>query len=74
MPTVTPDQQVLVYLDNLRIMGVRFSGLESKVLIGDRVYRVNDVIERNFGLKLVEVQPDRLFFVDARGVTYAKNL
>lgn len=74
VPTVTPDQQVLVYLDNLRIMGVRFSGLESKVLIGDRVYRVNDVIERNFGLKLVEVQPDRLFFVDARGVTYAKNL
>ncbi len=73
-PAVTPDQQVLVFLDNLRIMGVRFSGLDSKVLIGDRVYRVNDVIERNFGLKLVEVQPDRLFFVDARGVTYAKNL
>lgn len=73
-PAVTPDQQVLVYLDNLRIMGVRFSGVDSKVLIGDRVFRVNDVIERNFGLKLVEVQPDRLFFVDARGVTYAKNL
>jgi len=73
-PAVTPDQQVLVYLDNLRIMGVRFSGLDSKVLIGDRVYRINDVIERNFGLKLVEVQPDRLYFVDARGVTYAKNL
>ncbi len=73
-PAVAPDQQVLVYLDNLRILGVRFSGLDSKVLIGDRVYRINDVIERNFGLKLVEVQPDRLFFVDARGVTYAKNL
>ncbi len=74
VPTITPDQQVLVYLDNLRIIGVRFAGLDSKVLIGDRVYRINDVIERNFGLKLVEVQPDRLFFVDARGVTYAKNL
>lgn len=73
-PAVTPDQQVLIYLDNLRILGVRFSGIDSKVLIGDRVFRINDVIERNFGLKLVEVQPDRLFFVDARGVTYAKNL
>lgn len=73
-PAVTPDQQVLVYLDNLRILGVRFAGIDSKVLIGDRVFRVNDVIERNFGLKLVEVQPNRLYFVDARGVTYAKNL
>jgi len=71
---LTPDQDVLIYLDNLKIGGVRFSGVDSKVLIGDRVFRVNDVIERNFGLRLVEVQPDRLFFVDARGVAYTKNL
>ena len=69
-----PDQQVLVFLDNLRIMGVRFSGIDSKVLISDRVFRVNDIVERNLGLRLVEVQPDRLFFVDARGVAYIKNL
>ncbi len=72
--SVAPDQQVLIYLDNLRVLGVRFSGLDSKVLIGDRVFRINDIIERNFGLRLVEVQPDRLFFVDARGAAYTKNL
>jgi hypothetical protein len=71
---VAPDQQVLIYLDNMRVLGVRFSGLDSKVLIGDRVFRINDIIERNFGLRLVEVQPDRLFFVDARGAAYTKNL
>ncbi len=71
---VAPDQQVLIYLDNMRVLGVRFSGLDSKVLIGDRVFRINDIIERNFGLRLVEVQPDRLFFVDGRGATYTKNL
>ena len=71
---VAPDQQVLIYLDNMRVLGVRFSGLDSKVLIGDRVFRINDIIERNFGLRLVEVQPDRLFFVDGRGAAYTKNL
>lgn len=71
---VSADQQVLIYLDNLRVLGVRFSGLDSKVLIGDRVFRINDIIERNFGLRLVEVQPDRLFFVDARGAAYTKSL
>lgn len=71
---LAPDQDVLIYLDTLKIVGVRFSGIDSKVLIGDRVFRVNDVIERNFGLRLVEVQPDRLYFVDARGVAYTKNL
>jgi hypothetical protein len=71
---LVPDQQVLIFLDNLKILGVRFSGIDSKVLIGDRVFRVNDVIERNFGLRLVEVQPDRLFFVDAKGIAYTKNL
>lgn len=74
VPSAPPDQQVLIFLDNLRIMGVRFAGIDSKVLISDRVYRVNDIIERNFGLRLVEVQPDRLFFVDAKGVAYTKNL
>jgi len=72
--SVPPDQQVLIYLDNLRVLGVRFAGLDSKVLIGDRVFRINDIIERNFGLRLVEVQPDRLFFVDAKGAAYTKNL
>lgn len=73
-PIPKPDLQVLVFLDNLRIVGVRYSGVDSKVLMNDRVYRVNDVVERNFGLRLIEVHSDHLLFVDGQGATYTKNL
>jgi len=42
--------------------------------MNDRVYRVNDVVDRGLGLRLIEVQSGRLDFEDARGVRYTKTL
>ena len=53
-------------------MGIRSSGNESKVLMNDRVYRVNDIVDRNLGVKLTKVAPDSLTFTDANGATYVK--
>jgi hypothetical protein len=49
-------------------------GDDSRVLINDRVYRVNEVVDRNLGIRLVKVEPGSLHFVDARGVAYVKYL
>lgn len=68
------DERILDYIDKLHVLGVRSSGTDSRVLMNDRVYRVNDMVDRSLGLRLVEVQPGRLVFEDARGVRYTKIL
>ena len=69
-----PDEKVAAYIGTLRVAGVRALGEESRVLINERVYRVNEVIERTLNIRLVQVEPGSLHFVDGRGVTYVKHL
>ena len=72
-PVARPDVAVYTFIDQLQVMGVRFSGASSKVLMNDRVYRVNDIVDRTLGLRLTAVTSDRLTFVDANGASYTKN-
>lgn len=69
----TPDPRIQDYVDAMRVTGIRSSGSDSKVLMNERVYRVNDFVDRTLGLKLIEVASDNLTFADANGVTYVKN-
>ncbi len=68
-----PDDRIQAYVDAIRVTGIRSSGNDSKVLMNDRVYRVNDVVERTSGLKLTKVESDSLTFTDAAGFVYVKN-
>jgi hypothetical protein len=70
----SPDERIHDYLDRLHVLGVRSSGTDSRVLMNDRVYRLNDLVDRTLALRLVDVQPGLLIFEDARGVRYTKNL
>lgn len=65
--------QVQAFVNNLKILGIRADGKDSRVLINDRVYRVDDIIDRSTGLRLIEVRNDRLVFVDPFGVRYIRN-
>ena len=67
------DDKIAEHLDRLRILGVRSPGPEARVLIGERVYRINDLVDRALGLRLQKVEPGRITFVDAAGATYTKN-
>lgn len=68
-----PSEQVYAYLDKLQVMGIRSSGTDSKVLMNDRVFRVNDIVDRGLDLRLVKVESDTLTFRDGHGVTYTKK-
>ncbi len=72
-PEPGADERVHQFVESVRVMGIRSSGNESKVLMNDRVYRVNDVVERTLGVKLIKVAPDSLTFTDAQGAVYVKN-
>ena len=41
--------------------------------MNDRVYRVNDIVERVSGLRLSAVGTNTLTFTDASGAVYVKN-
>jgi hypothetical protein len=69
-----PDRRILAFLDNLHVTGVRAAGDDSKVLMNDRVYRMNDMVERELGLRLTGVSTTVLTFADEKGKTYTKSL
>ena len=68
-----PDERVAAFVDAVRVTGIRSSGADSRVLMNERVYRVNDVVERTLGVRLIKAAADSLTFADSRGVTYVKN-
>ncbi len=61
------------YVDKVRVTGIRTSETGSKVLMNDKVYRLNDLVDRKLGLRLVKIEADSLTFADATGATYVKS-
>jgi len=60
-------------VDRFRVSGVRAAGADSKALVDGHVYKINEMIDRTIGLRLVKVDADHLTFVDAQGDTYVKS-
>jgi len=71
--SIPPNPQALAVVDTFKVSGIRASASDPKVLLNDRVFRLNDIVERTYGLKLTEVHADRLLFVDDAGATYTKT-
>ena len=70
---IATDPRVHVFVDGVKVMGIRSSGDDSRVLMGDRVFRVNDIVDRNLGVRLTKVEPSALTFTDSNGAVYVKN-
>lgn len=60
-------------VDGYHISGVRLSGAGSKALVDGHVYKLNDIVDKSLGLKLVKVDEDHLTFVDKDGATFVRN-
>ncbi len=65
--------RIATYVDKVRVTGIRTSETGSKVLMNDKVYRLNDLVDRKLGLRLVKIEADSLTFADATGATYVKS-
>ena len=79
-PTVPPiaapttrNPRIIAYVEALRIAGIRPSDTDPRVLMNDRVFRLNDVVDRNLGLRLTAVESQRLVFTDEDGFDYEKR-
>jgi len=70
--TAPSDERVQAWIDAVKIGGVRAAGADSRVFMKDRLYRINDIVDRPLGIRLIKVEADSLTFSDANGVTYVK--
>ncbi len=66
-------QQVLAFLDSLRLSGVRKAGSQSRILFNNQIFRLNEVVHPETGLRVVEVQGREIIFADDSGVRYRKR-
>jgi hypothetical protein len=75
-PPAPPKQdfKILAFIDKLKILGIRAAGSDSKVLMSGRVYRLNEIVDYELGLRLTGVGTTTLTFVDESGVVYSKGL
>ncbi|MBC8008818.1 MAG: hypothetical protein H7067_01815, partial [Burkholderiales bacterium] len=63
---------VYAFLNTARLTGVRGTGTSARVLMNERVFRLNDIVDTALGLRLSGVQPNLMVFTDAQGKTYEK--
>ncbi|MBI2517868.1 MAG: hypothetical protein HYV95_13270 [Opitutae bacterium] len=68
-----PSPRMIAIIEALKVAGIRSAGAESKVLMNDRVYRLNDTIEHELNIRLTGVTTNSLTFEDGRGATYTRN-
>ena len=71
--TPTANSRVYEFLEKLRVSGIRASDTDPKVIMNDRVYRLNDIVDRTTQLRLTRIEASTLTFVDASGFEYRKN-
>jgi hypothetical protein len=67
------EERIQTLVDSFRVAGIRSSGADSKVLLNERVYRLNDIVDRVNGLRLTQVGSDSLTFTTADGTVYVKS-
>ena len=67
------DPRILAFLDALRVNGIRPSPDDPKVLMNNRVFRIEDVVDRELNLRLTAIAPNKLTFEDDRGMPYVKS-
>jgi len=71
IPTANP--LVYEFLEKLRIAGIRVTPTDSKVIMNDRVFRLNDIVDRVTQLRLIRIENDTLTFMDGSGFEYKKS-
>ena len=68
------DPRILAFLDAARIQGIRSVADDAKLLMNSKVFRQGAIVDRELGLKLVQILPTELVFEDSHGIQYRKIL
>lgn len=67
------NEAILAFLERARVTGVRVSASDPKVLMNDRVYRLNEMVDRDLKLRVISIRDRELQFRDPQGYVYTKS-
>lgn len=67
------DSKAIMFIESLKVVGIRASATDSKVLMNDRVYRIGNTVEHEMGIKLTGITANSLTFEDERGGSYTRT-
>lgn len=70
LPKEAPKSKVQQFIDTLAVTGVMISKDDSMALINNRVFSKNSIVDSNFNLTLIEIQPQKIVLRDGAGVIY----
>jgi hypothetical protein len=68
--TPAPDPRVTAFLDTLRVTAILPSPTAPKVIMNGEVYRLNDLVDRATGLRIINITSSILTFKDHTGFEY----
>jgi rRNA maturation endonuclease Nob1 len=69
-----PSQDIINWLGQAKVSGVRLSETGSKVILNGKAYAVGETVHYGLGLKVLIVQEKRILFIDTNGKKYMKTL
>ena len=67
-----PNQKITDWLEQSTISGVRITSSSSKVILNNKAYMPDKIVNMPLGLKILEIEPERITFIDSNGVEYIK--
>ena len=73
-PAPEPNQEIVDWLAQSRVTGVRITHSSSKVILNNDAFMPGDSVNMNLGLKILEIEAQRIILIDSNGVKYVKVL
>ncbi len=69
-----PSQEIIDWLSQAKVSGVRLSDSGSKVILNGKAYSIGETVHFGLGLKVRVIQEKRILFEDRIGKKYMKRL
>ncbi len=68
-----PNPASIVYVKQMQIRGIRISDRNSKILMGNKVFGVDSMINNELNLRVKEIKPREVILIDDDGFIYSKQ-
>lgn len=73
-PPIAANPEIITWLSQAKITGVRLSDTGNKVILNNKAYAAGETAHFGLKLKVLLIQQHRVFFIDANGKKYMKRL
>ena len=71
-PAAEPNQEIIDWLTQSKVTGVRITQSSSKVILNNDAFMPGESVNMNLGLKVLEIEAERVILIDSNGVKYVK--